>query len=377
MGIKVLVVDDSVFFRRRVSEILNSHPQLEVIDTANNGKEALEKVQQLRPDVVTMDIEMPVMNGIDAAREIMRVRPTPILMFSSLTHEGAKATLDALDAGAVDFLPKKFEDIARDREEAITLLQQRVISISRHRVRPLLSQRPATSSLSASRTPATSNSATPLRAAVPATENRPVRPAALNTRRSGKVYQLVAIGTSTGGPVALQNILTKLPGNFPHPILLIQHMPATFTAAFASRLNNLCQINVKEAADGDVVQPGTAYLAPGGKQMVLDGRPGAMRIRILDGGERMNYKPCVDITFASCARQYRDKVLAVVLTGMGADGRDGAKLLHEQGATIWAQDEESCVVYGMPQAIVKAGIAAEILPLERVAQRIMIEVGCE
>ncbi|KAB7701639.1 chemotaxis-specific protein-glutamate methyltransferase CheB [Plesiomonas shigelloides] len=376
MGIKVLVVDDSVFFRRRVSEILNSHPQLEVIDTANNGKEALEKVQQLRPDVVTMDIEMPVMNGIDAAREIMRVRPTPILMFSSLTHEGAKATLDALDAGAVDFLPKKFEDIARDREEAITLLQQRVISISRHRVRPLLSQRPATSSLSASRTPATS-SATPLRAAVPATENRPVRPAALNTRRSGKVYQLVAIGTSTGGPVALQNILTKLPGNFPHPILLIQHMPATFTAAFASRLNNLCQINVKEAADGDVVQPGTAYLAPGGKQMVLDGRPGAMRIRILDGGERMNYKPCVDITFASCARQYRDKVLAVVLTGMGADGRDGAKLLHEQGATIWAQDEESCVVYGMPQAIVKAGIAAEILPLERVAQRIMIEVGCE
>lgn len=377
MGIKVLVVDDSVFFRRRVSEILNSHPQLEVIDTANNGKEALEKVQQLRPDVVTMDIEMPVMNGIDAAREIMRVRPTPILMFSSLTHEGAKATLDALDAGAVDFLPKKFEDIARDREEAITLLQQRVISISRHRVRPLLSQRPATSSLSASRTPATSNSATPLRATAPAAENRPVRPAALNTRRSGKVYQLVAIGTSTGGPVALQNILTKLPGNFPHPILLIQHMPATFTAAFASRLNNLCQINVKEAADGDVVQPGTAYLAPGGKQMVLDGRPGAMRIRILDGGERMNYKPCVDITFASCARQYRDKVLAVVLTGMGADGRDGAKLLHEQGATIWAQDEESCVVYGMPQAIVKAGIAAEILPLERVAQRIMIEVGCE
>lgn len=377
MGIKVLVVDDSVFFRRRVSEILNSHPQLEVIDTANNGKEALEKVQQLRPDVVTMDIEMPVMNGIDAAREIMRVRPTPILMFSSLTHEGAKATLDALDAGAVDFLPKKFEDIARDREEAITLLQQRVISISRHRVRPLLSQRPATSSLSASRTPAISNSATPLRAAAPAAENRPVRPAALNTRRSGKVYQLVAIGTSTGGPVALQNILTKLPGNFPHPILLIQHMPATFTAAFASRLNNLCQINVKEAADGDVVQPGTAYLAPGGKQMVLDGRPGAMRIRILDGGERMNYKPCVDITFASCARQYRDKVLAVVLTGMGADGRDGAKLLHEQGATIWAQDEESCVVYGMPQAIVKAGIAAEILPLERVAQRIMIEVGCE
>lgn len=396
MSIKVLVVDDSVFFRRRVSEILNSHPRIEVIDTASNGRDALEKVQQLKPDVITMDIEMPVMNGIDAARAIMRVSPTPILMFSSLTHEGAKATLDALDAGAADFLPKKFEDIARDREEAVVVLQQRVISIARRRHLP--TQRTVTSA-----TVSAASAVTPARAAFGAgqkssvgsiggasspagqvahsniartTLSAPHSPRSnAHLRRSGKNYQLLAIGTSTGGPVALQNLLTQFPANFAQPILLIQHMPATFTAAFAARLNNLCKISVKEAADGDLLQAGVAYLAPGGKQMVLDGRPGSMRIRILEGGDRMNYKPCVDITFASCARQYKDKVLAVVLTGMGADGRDGAILLHAQGATIWAQDEESCVVYGMPQAIVKAGIASEILPLSKIGQHILTEMG--
>ncbi|MCR6554780.1 chemotaxis-specific protein-glutamate methyltransferase CheB, partial [Aeromonas sp. CPF2-S1] len=194
-------------------------------------------------------------------------------------------------------------------------------------------------------------------------------------KRSGKSYQLVAIGTSTGGPVALQNVLTKLPGDFPHPILLIQHMPATFTAAFAARLNGLCQIGVKEAQDGDVLKPGQAYLAPGGKQMLLEGRGPGARLRIIDGNDKVNYKPCVDITFASAAKTYGDKVLAIVLTGMGADGRDGARLLKEQGATIWAQDEASCVVYGMPQAVAKAGIASESLPLDRVAQRILVELG--
>ncbi|MGL5007934.1 MAG: protein-glutamate methylesterase/protein-glutamine glutaminase [Plesiomonas sp.] len=405
MSIKVLVVDDSVFFRRRVSEILNSHPRIEVIDTASNGRDALEKVQQLKPDVITMDIEMPVMNGIDAAREIMRVSPTPILMFSSLTHEGARATLDALDAGAADFLPKKFEDIARDREEAVAVLQQRVISIARRRSASVLRNNAAMVSTGSSRAHVARHSSdvggqsAEARLGVTSAQGRlsPSRQtesqAASNSttrtllstlhaprnqghsRRSGKSYQLLAIGTSTGGPVALQHLLTQFPANFAQPILLIQHMPSTFTAAFAARLNNLCKISVKEATDGDLLQPGMAYLAPGGKQMVLDGRPGAMRIRILDGGERMNYKPCVDVTFASCARQYKDKVLAVVLTGMGADGRDGAVLLHEQGATIWAQDEESCVVYGMPQAIVKAGIAREILPLSKIGQQILTEMG--
>lgn len=367
MAIKVLVVDDSSFFRRRVSEIINAEPRLEVIDVATNGKEAVEKALRIKPDVITMDIEMPVMDGITAVREIMAKSPVPILMFSSLTHDGAKATLDALEAGALDFLPKKFEDIARNRDEAVTLLQQRVIQIASKRasmrraiVRPAASARSDT---------ATTPNRTPIRptAAKPVVTTR--------FKASGKKYQLTAIGTSTGGPVALQKILTKLPSNYPHPIVLIQHMPATFTAAFASRLNSLCKIQVKEAQDGDLLKPGFAYLAPGGKQMMIDGRPGSAKLRIIDGGERMNYKPCVDVTFGSAAKIYSDQVLSMVLTGMGADGREGARMLKNSGATIWAQDEESCVVYGMPQAVAKAGISTEDLPLDRIAERMLVEVG--
>lgn len=368
MAIKVLVVDDSSFFRRRVSEIINSEARLEVIDVAVNGKEAVEKAKRLRPDVITMDIEMPVMDGITAVREIMAATPTPILMFSSLTHDGAKATLDALDAGALDFLPKKFEDIARNRDEAVSLLQQRVIEIASKRA--LLRR---TASITRPVTPANSTTASTVSSLrQPATS---VKPVAAKFRASGKKYQLTAIGTSTGGPVALQKILTRIPANYPHPIVLIQHMPATFTAAFASRLNTLCKIEVREAQDGDILKPGVAYLAPGGKQMMIDGRPGSARLRIIDGGDRMNYKPCVDVTFGSAAKIYHDKVLSMVLTGMGADGREGARMLKSAGSTIWAQDEESCVVYGMPQAVAKAGISTEDLPLERIAERMLVEVG--
>lgn len=365
MAVKVLVVDDSSFFRRRVSEIINSDPRLEVIDVAVNGKEAVQKVTQLKPDVVTMDVEMPVMDGITAVREIMKAQPTPILMFSSLTHDGARATLDALDAGALDFLPKKFEDIARNRDEATQLLQQRVTEIARKRAFMRRKAAPAPT------TPSTT-------ARSPLSGQRGVAPAAKPAARfkaTGKKYQLTAIGTSTGGPVALQKVLTKLPANYPHPIVLIQHMPATFTSAFAARLNSLCKIQVKEAQDGDVLKPGVAYLAPGGMQMMIDGRPGSARLRIVDGGERMNYKPCVDVTFGSAAKIFQDKVLSMILTGMGADGREGARMLKSAGSTIWAQDEESCVVYGMPQAVAKAGISSEDLPLERISERILVEVG--
>lgn len=383
MAVKVLVVDDSSFFRRRVSEIINQDPSLEVIDTAQNGREAVDKALRLQPDVITMDIEMPVMDGISAVREIMAKCPTPILMFSSLTHDGAKATLDALDAGALDFLPKKFEDIARDKEEAIKLLQQRVKAIARRRLF-MSTPRPApTSQLSTSTTassaPVAGQGMASSRAFATTAERASTisapSAAPVHFKKSGKSYQLLAIGTSTGGPVALQAVLTQLPANFPYPILLIQHMPATFTAAFAARLNGLCQISVKEAEDGDLLRPGAAYLAPGGKQMMLDGRGSSARIRIIEGNDKVNYKPCVDITFASLAKSHADKVLAVVLTGMGADGRDGARLLKEQGSTIWAQDEASCVVYGMPQAVAKAGIASESLPLDKIAQRIMVEIG--
>ncbi|GEK10874.1 two-component system, chemotaxis family, response regulator CheB [Pseudoalteromonas peptidolytica F12-50-A1] len=379
MAVKVLVVDDSSFFRRRVSEILEKDSEIKVIDFAVNGKEAVEKAASLRPDVITMDVEMPVLDGISAVKQIMQATPTPILMFSSLTREGASATLDALDAGAVDFLPKKFEDIARNSEEAIKSLQNKVKEIGRRRVSRFT--RPSISTSNRTIEPKPVRNET-LRPAVPQPDRSFQRsattssPAASAARASGKKYSLVAIGTSTGGPVALQTILTQIPANFPHPILLIQHMPAAFTPAFAARLHSLCKIKVKEAEHGDRLMPGVAYLAPGGKQMMVESRGGSKTLKVFeDDSPRITYKPSVDITFASVAKAYGGDALAVVLTGMGADGRDGARMLKQVGATIWAQDEATCVVYGMPQAVASAGLASDSIALQDFASRINKEAG--
>lgn len=287
MSIRVLVVDDSSFFRRRLTEILAKDGDISIIDTAVNGREAVDKAQALKPDVITMDVEMPVLDGISAVREIMAQQRIPILMFSSLTHEGAKATLDALEAGAVDFLPKKFEDIARDKDEAGTLLRERVRAVARKRQlgRPTFSSTYSNSTL-----PRTDSSLSSKPAERPALSrsalDRPrvterVAPASSGRyTASGKSYKLVAIGTSTGGPVALQRIITSLPADFPLPIVLIQHMPAAFTGAFAQRLNTLAKIEVCEAKDNDVLRPGVAYLAPGGKQMLIEGNEREARLRI-------------------------------------------------------------------------------------------------
>jgi two-component system chemotaxis response regulator CheB len=383
MAVKVLVVDDSGFFRRRVSEILSSDPTIQVVGTATNGKEAIEQALALKPDVITMDYEMPMMDGITAVRHIMQRCPTPVLMFSSLTHEGARVTLDALDAGAVDFLPKNFEDISRNPDKVKQMLCEKVHSISRSNRRfggYASTPTPAAVPASVTAAPSTTSS---LHSAPAAPRHVPTpapRPAAHTAQAASaphapsspapkrKSYKLVAIGTSTGGPVALQRVLTQLPANFPAPIVLIQHMPAAFTKAFAERLDKLCRISVKEAEDGDILRPGLALLAPGGKQMMVDGR-GA--VKILPGDERLNYKPCVDITFGSAAKSYGDKVLAVVLTGMGADGREGARLLRQGGAHIWAQDEASCVIYGMPMAIVKAGLADAVYSLDDIGRHLV------
>nr|AAF67048.1 methylesterase CheB [Pseudomonas putida] len=370
MAVKVLVVDDSGFFRRRVSEILSADPTIQVVGTATNGKEAIDQALALKPDVITMDYEMPMMDGITAVRHIMQRCPTPVLMFSSLTHEGARVTLDALDAGAVDYLPKNFEDISRNPDKVKQMLCEKVHTISRSNRRlgsyalagagrrPVPASSPAPASSFAS--PAPARPAATARAAAPAASHSPAP--------KRKPYKLLRIGTSTGGPVALQRVLTQLPANFPAPIVLIQHMPAAFTKAFAERLDKLCRINVKEAEDGDMLRPGLALLAPGGKQMMIDGRG---TVKILPGDERLNYKPCVDITFGSAAKSYGDKVLSVVLTGMGADGREGARLLKQGGSTVWAQDEASCVIYGMPMAIVKANLADAVYSLDDIGKHLV------
>lgn len=362
MAVRVLVVDDSGFFRRRVIEILEADPQIEVVGSAQNGQEAIDQTAKLKPDVITMDIEMPILDGISATRKIMASTPTPIIMFSSLTTDGAKATLDALDAGALDFLPKRFEDIAKDKDEAKQLLCERVRSLAKNPVSRAKPQSAPVARPSSVVSAAVSSTATPTPAATPR-----------RSMQKGGI-KLLAIGTSTGGPVALQKVLMSLPATFPVPILLVQHMPGTFTPAFAQRLNASCAIEVKHAENGDMVKPGVAYLAPGGMQMLLDGRAASPTIKVIESDPSLTYKPSVDVTFRSITKLFPKETLAVVLTGMGADGREGARALKQSGSTVWAQDEASCVVYGMPAAIVDAGLAEEVIGLEQMGNSIVQRV---
>jgi two-component system chemotaxis response regulator CheB len=337
----------------------------------------------LRPDVITMDIEMPLLNGIEAVKQIMEKAPTSILMFSSLTHQGANATLEALDAGALDFLPKKFSEIAKTSDDAGSLLRQRVVELAKMngslKRKLAIKSQPSRVNLSSSVAKPVSKFETQSRNTLRTTKVEPTHSESIRNqtvkRSSGKKYQLLAIGTSTGGPIALQKILTQLPQNFPLPIILIQHMPAAFTFAFANRLNSLCNINVKEAEHGDILKPGCAYLAPGGRQMIIDGTATLAKLKIIDdNSEKIAFKPSVDISFGSAAKVFGGSVLGVILTGMGSDGREGARMLKGKGATIWAQDEASCVVYGMPQAVKVAGISILSLALEDMSQSIIKEI---
>ncbi len=343
--VRVLIVDDSAFFRRRISDILSREPAIEVVGVAADGLEALKQAHLLKPDVITMDVEMPVMDGISAVRKIMAEAPTSILMFSSLTHEGARATLDALDAGAVDFLPKQMNDIRPGEGAAGSALVQRVLTLGRRRASSLLL------------TPRSTVTAVPKPAMAPARESVRYRPISC---------RLVAVGASTGGPVAIQSLLKALPSNFPVPLILIIHMPESFTPAYAERLNAMSRIDVKEAANGDQLVAGKAYLAPGGKQMLLERQGNRNIIRIEESATGQTYRPSVDITFGSAARVFGQDVLAIVLTGMGSDGKQGARLLKENGSSVWSQDEQSCVVYGMPQAVEKAGLSDRVLPLDEI-----------
>ncbi|WP_421844481.1 protein-glutamate methylesterase/protein-glutamine glutaminase [Marinobacter algicola] len=376
MTVSVLVVDDSGFFRKRLTEILTASGQIKVVGVATNGREGVELAEKLKPDVITMDYEMPVMDGISAVREIMKRHPAPVLMFSSLTYEGARVTLDALEAGAVDFLPKNFEEIARDSSQLQKILIERVLDVAGSRPGAKPSAPPPKAPPPSSRSSAPARRSVPERPAVPGRPSRPSAPeseapARRPIRRGpAKHYSVVAIGTSTGGPVALQRVLTALPAGFPAPVVLVQHMPASFTPAFAERLNKLCQIEVRQAEDGDMLKPGLALLAPGGKQMMIENRGGQGRVRILPGDDRLNYKPCVDVTFGSLARSFPGKTLGLILTGMGSDGKEGCRLMKQSGSDIWSQDEKTSVIYGMPMAVAKAGLSDEILALDDIGTRL-------
>jgi len=386
MPLRVLVVDDSNFFQVRLKDIINQHPDLQVVGIASNGLEAVEKAAELKPDLITMDFEMPVMDGVTAVRHIMAQRPVPILMFSSLTFEGARITLDALSAGAMDFLPKDFAEVSRNSEALKEKFHERLLALGRSGQRSSFGSSvgltsPSSTSSSAANKPAVArssaasgavaNTAERRASASPAATSKPVASAA-DTYQLKKQPKLIVIGASTGGPVALTEVLTALPRNFRVPIILVQHMPENFTKAFAERLNRQCQISVREAVDGDLLQPGLALLAPGGKQLMIDKR--GTTVRILPDDNRVNYKPSLDITFGSAANIYSDKVLGIVLTGMGSDGCNGARLLKSAGSSIWSQDEESCVIYGMPMAIARANLTDKVLSLKEIGPRLAREV---
>lgn len=379
MPVRVLIVDDSSFFRNRIADLLDGDARIKVVGTAANGREAIEQVKLQRPDVVTMDVEMPEMNGIDALRTIMQQSPVHVIMLSSLTHEGARISMQALEAGAADCIPKDLRQWMGGSSDIQSQLREQVVALGK-------SQRPralnGTPSLDRSRpplrrterkeTPPVSDHGTALAAlrqrAEAATKTTSRRPDSSHRTSSGAKTpdcKVVVIGSSTGGPAALQKILTRLPATFPHPIMLVQHMPSTFTPVFAERLNQQCNITVKEAADGDRMVAGTAYLAPGGKQLIIDPKQND-RLKVMPGDERLTYKPSVDISYASAAKSFGDKVLAVILTGMGSDGTDGARLLKRSGATVWAQDENSSTIYGMPKSVIEANLADSVLDLDEI-----------
>lgn len=356
MTYKVLVVDDSVFFQSRLKQIINQHPDLEVVGVAANGQEAVELARKLLPDVISMDYEMPYMDGITALRAILAERSVPIVMFSSLTYEGAKTTLDALAAGAVDFIPKNFTEVSKNADSLKKKLNETLLTFARkYAAAAYLAEHRARKAAADAHSKATEPARKPPEVAPP------------KPRASVGPLDIIIIGTSTGGPVALTELLTKIPADFRVPIVVVQHMPEHFTLALAERLNRQCALAVAEAGNGMTLEPGKVYVAPGGHQCIFNR---GKTLKIMAADERVTYQPSVDVTFASAASIFGNRVLGIVLTGMGNDGCEGARLLKQKGATIWAQNKESCVVYGMPKAVAEAGVVDSVLPLQEIGPRI-------
>ncbi|MCX8028096.1 MAG: chemotaxis response regulator protein-glutamate methylesterase [Thermodesulfovibrionales bacterium] len=356
--IKVLIVDDSAFMRNAISSMLSSDPEISIVGTAKDGLEAIEKVNQLKPDIVTMDVEMPRMDGLTALKHIMEKNPIPVIMVSSLTIEGAKVTLEALELGAVDFIPKNLSDLSINIVKIKELLIEKIKYIGKKGIPkkiPTIAKKPIQT-----------KGVEPAKPVITAPSSR-----AIGERK----VSIVAIGTSTGGPKALQSIIPNLPKDFPVPIIIAQHMPPNFTGPFAERMNQLSQITVKEAEEGEPIKAGTAYIAPGRGHMRLK-RPRGIEtvVSISENKEEFIYRPSVDAMMLSVAELFPGRALGVILTGMGNDGQKGLMALKKTGGRIFAQNEETCVVYGMPKAVVDAGIADKVLPLEEIAGEIINSV---
>ena len=421
--IRVLVADDSAFMRKILCDLFNKQSDFEVVGTAINGKDTVEKVKQLKPDVVTLDVTMPVMDGLQALAVIMEQCPVPVVMFSSLTQRGTDATVRALSLGAVDFISKAGGSISKIdnlQEEIVTkcreAAQAHVSSSKYTSAKPLTftakslntstsstttepsrsspsslsttsstaSTSPNTSSISPASSSATSGLWQKRKIELPQRSGlklgqKPVIKHVPSTseslRSSSGSKKLVAIGTSTGGPQALQAVITRLPGNLPCGVVIVQHMPAGFTKSLAERLDSISAISVKEAENDEIIKDGQVYIAPGNYHMrVAPAGVGTRKIVLSQEPPVGNHRPAVNVLFDSVA-QFRKDLVSVIMTGMGCDGCEGMKKIKANGGYCIAQDENSCVVYGMPKAVVDAGLSDEIKPLSQIANAIVEAVA--
>jgi Chemotaxis response regulator containing a CheY-like receiver domain and a methylesterase domain len=359
--IQVLVVDDSAFMRKIIQDILNGDGEVKVISTARNGKEALEKVKTLKPDVITLDVEMPEIDGLSCLKEINKITNTPVIMLSGLTREGADLTIRALEAGAIDFIAKPVNLFSLAGEEKKKELTDKIKMAYRsvNKAKPITKKIPV-------------NEIKPQGIIKPIDiEKKPVKP---RTSTYTGTLNIVAIGTSTGGPRALQSVLPFIPEEIPAAILIVQHMPPNFTKSLAERLNDMSKINVKEAEDGDVLVAGTAYIAPGDYHMRVNKlRNGTYVIKLDKEPAVGGHRPSVNVMMTSLSETgIRGNVIGVIMTGMGADGSEGLKMLKNNNkAFTIAQDEKSCVVYGMPKSAYLTGAVDVVVPLNDISNEIL------
>ena len=361
--IRVLVVDDSTFMRHSLTDLLQQDPEIKVVDTARDGLEALQKAEALDVDVITLDVEMPKLDGLQTLKKLMATNPLPVIMISSLTEDGAESTLKAMEYGAQDFMPKT---MSNDKDAFGSELRRKVKAIARRksiiRLKYHRHSQPASNAA-----PAHGPGKKPL--------GRPARaPRASTHGLGGGPRDLVVIGVSTGGPPVVQKILSALPADLPACILIAQHMPATFTGPFAKRLDSVSKLTVTEAVGGEKLKNGCAYVCPGGKHIGLRMNGPLPEVMITEHPRDALYKPTVNVLMETAGNVMGRRTLGVMLTGMGNDGVDGAKVLREKGGLLIAQSEASCVVYGMPKAVVDANLQNIILDADDIAQAIVTTV---
>ena len=346
--IRVLVVDDAVVMRKMITEVIARDPQIEVVGTAANGRIALQKIPQVNPDLITLDVEMPERDGLETLREIRKVYPKlPVIMFSTLTAKGASTTLDALTLGATDYVTKP-ANVGSISEGILRLETDLVPKIKAHCRHLRVEGPPGEHTQFISK----------------------LKPAALPPRKTTRPVEIVCIGTSTGGPNALAEVFKQFPADFPVPIVIVQHMPPMFTALLAERLTATSPVKFQEGRPGQVIAPGNGYIAPGGKHMEVKREGLRTILQLHEGPPENSCRPAVDVLFRSVVAAYGPAALGVILTGMGQDGLRGCQHLREQNGQVIAQDEKSSVVWGMPGCVVQAGLADSVVPLDRVCNEI-------